>query len=384
MKLFHFIKIYSYFKTRDYIPPLFVLFFLFLCTHCADLPLPKKPNVPPNNLIVAITTDFVTGFVSAMAPDGSRLYQDILPVHSDAVLREHEGELYVINRLGADNLTRIKPTAGYLREYELSLGRRSNPHDIAFVSSDLAAISLYDATDLLFVNYRQGKIVGRLSLAAYSDADGLPEMSSLYYHSNGFLYVVLQRLNRHGAGIWPPSGDSLLLKINPFSRSVVDSFTIPLSNPISRLRYHDFRDSLIMAAPAFFGVNYQLDGGVVEFNLTTEAFSVLISETELGEEVTDCLLVSSSLGFLLTQNNSFITRIKAFDPVTKNILATLASSQNMSGFFADMLLHSPKLYVADRNYHRPGVRIFDINTLEEETGTPHYLGLPPFNLDMLP
>ncbi|MCS6984018.1 MAG: hypothetical protein NZM25_02675 [Leptospiraceae bacterium] len=354
--------------------------FIFLWG-CSDLPLPEERQIPFSDLILVAATDFTTAFLSAMSRDGGTFYRDITHIHSDATLFTHGGDVFVVNRLGHDSILRLKPAYGYARDYELFLERRSNPHFLAFLDDTQAVVSLYDKNYLAIIDYQSGKFLDTISLAPYADADGLPESSGLYYHG-GYLYLAVQRLNRHGPGIWPPVGQSYLLKIHPPTKNIVASFLLPYTNPLSPLRYHAFRNSLIFASPGRFAANYELDGGVLEFSLGAQTVSVLISENDVGEEIMDCLLYSHSLGFLISQDASFITKLYAFDPQTKQILKLMAQSQSNNGFFSDMEIHNHYLYLADRNYQKPQVRVFQLPQLQEIPTM--YEGLPPFDLVYLP
>lgn len=358
-----------------------ILFFISFLYSCADFKPPEKPILGAENLIFISATDFSTGFLSAMSVDGQDFYRDILPIHSDAILRRFEKDIFVINRLGKDSVVRLISTANYLPLYELKFEAKSNPQDFVFVDSQKALVSFHNKNDLIIMDYQNGKILDKINLSHFSDSDGFAEVAGMYFHHSGFVYVAIQRLNRYGSGIWPPSGESYLVKINPQTKEIVNTFVLPFANPIS-LRYHAFRNSLFISAPAYFGANYALDGGVVEFHLDSETFSTFLTESQVGEEITDCILFNNDLGFLLTQDNFFITKIKVFNTRTKVILGDLVISQSMTGFFSAMELIQDKLYVADRNYLKPKVRIFSIFTFEELMA--NYEGLPPFSLLYLP
>ena len=71
--------------------------------------------------------------------------------------------------------------------------------------------------------------------------------------------------------------------------------------------------------------------------------------------------------------------VKVFNPGTKEITNTLLSNGN----YSQLLVHNGKLYVADTNPKKPGIRIFDVNTLAQETGDPIDIGLPPKSMVIL-
>src|SRR5690348_3452849 len=63
--------------------------------------------------IFVVTTDFDTGSYS-LFPVGQpqQVARSLGEVHSDAVARTHGGIVYVVNRLGGDNIQAIDPAQG--------------------------------------------------------------------------------------------------------------------------------------------------------------------------------------------------------------------------------------------------------------------------------
>jgi len=123
-------------------------------------------------------TDYSTGSLSVDDLAPRTAHCDVAPVNSDATLRWYGGLLYVVNRYGADNIQVIDPaTHATLRQF--SVGNGSNPHDIAFASPTRAYVTRFESTDLWIVNPVTGAHTGTVSLAAFADADGIPEMDRL-------------------------------------------------------------------------------------------------------------------------------------------------------------------------------------------------------------
>jgi DNA-binding beta-propeller fold protein YncE len=89
-----------------------------------------------------VTSDFQTGSFAVfpvLQPDA--VARDVERIHSDAVARVQGGLIYVVNRLGGDNVQAIDPAAGYATRWQCSVDNGSNPHDIAFAAPDKAYVT---------------------------------------------------------------------------------------------------------------------------------------------------------------------------------------------------------------------------------------------------
>ncbi len=359
-------------------------FILLIAGSCTDIPEPAPPVVPAEAMLVMTTSDFTTGYFSTISLESLKVYKDIFPVHSDAVVKSTGGEIFVLNRYGADNVVKVSPWENFRPVYEVSLGNKSNPQDIALVSPTLAYVSLHNRDYLAAIDPGNGKTVGAISVSAWSDSDGYPEASSLYTNETT-LYVTLQRLNRNSGGVWQPSGDSRLISFNAVNKTFLADYISPFDNPVSAIRKHPVDNSLYVSTPANFGVNYSLDGGVTLLNLTTSTFEASpLTETAAGLEILNSIIVSSSLGFAIASDENFQSYLLAFDPQAGTILHTLAElTSSDGGYFADFAWDgADRIFVADRSVSKPGIRIFSVTTFAELTSNPLSTGLPPYSLDI--
>ena len=124
------------------------------------------------------TTDYSSGCASVIWLDpGYTTEICIAPIHSDAVARWHDGLVYVINRLGADNIQILDPENDFSTLSQHSAGNGTNPKDIAFVSPNKIFVSRYDSNELLIMNTITGEITGSIDLSSLADSDGLCEMA---------------------------------------------------------------------------------------------------------------------------------------------------------------------------------------------------------------
>lgn len=365
------------------------LVLLLFIPACADFERPLKPDAPASGVVLVTATDFATGFLAAIDAQNFSATKDILQIYNDSLPRYSADDkaTYMVQRLGSDSLLRLDNLAGYQNVYEKSVGAQSNPQDAAFLPGDRIAVTLLNRNFILILNRSTGAVVKEIDLSSYADSDGYAEISHALF-ANGFLYTTIQRLNRAATGsVWPPVGQSYLVKIDIATYQVLQSTLLTHTNPISRLHYHAARNTLLFAAAGFFYSNAALDGACLEYDLATDTLlTPPITELEAGYEIADCNIRADGSGVFIGNDTNLNSVLGVFDATTHTltrIAATLASSNG--GYFSDFLLHSnDKVYLADRNVFKPGVRVFSGVLLSEETASPIYTGLPPFVLEEVP
>ena len=350
----------------------------------------KKP--PSSQIALVAASDFQTGFLSAFSLDGPESFIDIVSTHSDALVRHQRSRSLIINRLGRDNITILDPQ--YKVIHEFSTGRGSNPHDVVLINDELAAVSLFERKYLSIFNINSGREINRIDLSSLADEDGIPEIHSLYANEK-FLYASVQRLDRNHR-YWLSSETAYLAKISLQEDFQLEKrFLFPFGNPISKLRYLEERNSLLITAAGNYAFNYKLDGGVLEFDLTTETFKApLLKEADIGFEISDAILVSPELGFIIGNNPLFESCFAAFNPSTGSLIKILLPFEQNSWFSGLEVDSQKRIYLGDRHYSRAGIRIFAPSLVEvtrtaerfeiiEMTGTPVSTGLPPVSIALV-
>ncbi len=338
------------------------------------------------DLFVSTTTFELTGstaILDAQAPFTGIL--DPYTVHSDAVVRTDGCHVYVINRFLVDSVLVLDACNGYSVVTEFSVGNGSNPRDIEVVSPTKAYVTRYEETRLWIVNPITGTMLGDIDLAAFADADGIPEMDQMAVVGDR-LFVAIQRVDRNGGFV--PAGGSALVVIDintdqvidadPISVGTVDPLLMATQNPIWRLSY-------VPALRRLMSVNVgnfvDFDGGVEVINpFTLISEGLLVDESTLGGDVLDAVIVSETLGYAIISELDFDTCVKSFNPTTgllvQNPVACAVGFQ-----YSDLELTEGKLFVTDRTPSAPGVLVFDALTGSSLAG-PISTGLPPF--DMVP
>lgn len=313
-----------------------------------------------------VTTDFSTGSFSVVAADRS-VTPGVGSIHSDAAAFAHDGRVYVVNRLGADNLQVIDPAAGYATVAQYSLGASSNPHEIAFASATKAYVTRYGTGDVAVIDPSTGDTAATIDLAPYADADGSAEGSQMRLVGDR-LYVMLQNIDQNN--YWVPAGTSRMVTVDTDSDTVVADTPLPLQNPTGAIV--DVTGSVVaIVCIGNYGV---ADGGVVLLDTATGTVSAgALTEALAGGDLYHVVYTSATTGYAIVGDSSYNTLLKSFDTAA----GTVATVHETVGFkLAGMTLHDGELWLVDRTTEASGVLIFDAATGDRTAG-PLSTGLPP-------
>jgi hypothetical protein len=335
---------------------------------------------------VVVTTDFETGLLATVGvARPHRVARPDVPIHADAVLRVAEGRVYVVNRFLGDNLQVLDPRRGFATLRQCSTGPGSNPHDVAVVERRRAYVTRYDRAELWIVDPEapgcDGFRRGTIDLAAFADADGLPEMDQMARVGDR-LFVTLQRLDRPRR--FAPTGPSVIAVIELATDAVVG--TIPLAGAnafgdASGLVREPGTGKLLIAGA---GDIYRTgDGGIERIDpVALRAEGVIVDERTLGGSVTDFLVVSATKGYAVVLDEGLTNVLVAFDPSgVRPVRRLLARMQ----FLPDVALGPDGLlWLADRSLPAPGVRLFDPTDDTQLTRQAIDVGLPPFAIGFVP
>ncbi len=302
-------------------------------------------------------------------------------IYRDAVVRTFDGLVYVLNRLFADNLQVLDPADGFRTRSQCSTGNGSNPHDIAFVSRHKAYISLFEEAALLIVDPSvggacDGFVRGRIDLAALADADGIPDMDQMAVVGDR-LYVALQRLDINSI-LRLPAGNGAVAVIDITTDRLLGGIELSGANPFAATKGLTVRDGVLWIAQAGeFGV---LDGGIERIDLTDgSAGGFVVTEAELGGDVTDFVLVSDRLAYAIVNRPGFSTALVSFDPLARRVLATHHESSGYNLFDIE-LNDRGELFLADRARRAAGLRVFGAADGAALTERVIDLALPPFEI----
>jgi len=279
------------------------------------------------------------------------------PVSTDVVLRVTGGQVYALNRFGADNLQRLDQALGLKTTYQVSTGGGSNPHDVLLTQGRLY-VTRYGAASLLVADPADGSELATIDLSAYDDADGIPEMDQMALW-NGKLLVTLQLLDG-----FTPTDRSTVAVIDPATNRVDASFDLQGVNPASRLASDGAH--LYVVTTGSFGV---ADGGIERLADDLTGSTTVVSGGDLGGDLGELAIVSPTKGYVVVTGSDFSNRVVAFNPTTGAIGTTVYET----AAYLPEITASPDgslLAIADRDTATPGVVLLDTATDQVVTAAP--------------
>lgn len=323
-------------------------------------------------------TDFSTGSLSAVSATTHAPSCDVASPHSDARLRFFGGQLYVINRFGADNIQIVNP-ATYATVRQFTVGNGANPNDIAVLSPTRAYVTRYERRELWIVNPSTGAKTGEIDLGAFADADGIPEMDRIAV-VGPLAFVSLQRVDRNGGFV--PTDTALVAVIDTRTDQVVDcdpaapgvqAIHLPRTNPVTDFAFDRTTSRLLLGCAGFYGA---LDGGIVAIDAASLTSSeVLATDAQLGGDCNDLVWLSPTQAYVIVSTPSFVTKLVRWNPESGAVGPTLFDPGAfwLSDVESD---GAGELWLCDSRFVGGAVRRFSTAT-DLAVGAPIVCTLPP-------
>ncbi len=242
----------------------------------ADMDADDTDDVTPDvTRAVVAAGDFMAGapgVLSTLDLATTTVAQNVAPagaVSSDAVMRKIGDSLYVVNRLGANNIT-ILSADDYSLEQQISTGENSNPQDVAVVGTKLYLPAL--GTAGVVVATKGSSTTTTIALPTVDTVDNLPDCVSAFAVGTD-VYVACGRLDEN----FMPRGVGKLVVIDTTTDTVKTTVDFTNANPFGN--FEELPDgSLVIPTVAGFDTT-----GCVEKVVpgTTPTVSCLLQHSEL-------------------------------------------------------------------------------------------------------
>ncbi|MEE3234927.1 MAG: T9SS type A sorting domain-containing protein [Candidatus Latescibacterota bacterium] len=342
-------------------------------------------NANASSDLLIVTSDYSTGSTAFLPADSEHAEINVLAIHSDAVGHYQNGNIYIVNRLGQDNILVLNPENPSLPILQFSVGNGANPHDIEIIRPNKAYVTLYERPELLVVNPTNGVEIKRVDLSIFADSDGLPEVSQIISVGN-VAYLSCQRLDR--TTNWGPADKSYIILVDKYSDKLIDTnqklsgvqgIRLSVSNPN---RMINVGRKLIVSGSAHFG---DRNGGIDIIDLDTQmSLGIAIDEAALGGDLNAIAMLDESRGYAVISDENFTNSVLPFNLTSKTVGKALTGLSG--GYIADIVIEDGRLIVADQgSFSDPksvGLKIFDAENgdlLVSKIDT----GLPPVSIIIL-
>lgn len=328
-----------------------------------------------------LQTDYASGELSRVALATRTMTCDVEPVGADPQMRWYDGRVYVVNRAGGDNIQVVNPATN-ATTLQFSVGNGANPYDIAFASPTKAYVTRYERTDLWIVNPATGAFLGAIPLAAFADADGIPEMDHLIA-VGPLLFVSIQRLDRNGG--FQPTDYSLVAVIDMRTDTLVDcdpmtpgvqAIRLEKKNPATKFQFDKPTSRLLVGCAGRYTF---ADGGIEWIDpVALTSGGVAMTEAALGGDVLDVVWTGAAKSYAVVSDAAFNTSLIAWSPQSAAPLDTLFAPGGFSLSDAEVN-DRDELYVCFNDFVTPAVHVFSTTT-GQPIGGPLACRLPPVAL----
>jgi hypothetical protein len=361
---------------------------LCICVLLASVTASRVDAQCNNDFILISTTDLSSSWLSVLDPV-TKTPTNHIEQNVGWVLRTFGGRVFGLESGdGTQYVEGMDPCSNFDHNLSpASAGAGAEPRDIYMVSSTIGYLTCYERNTLRRINLSGGFLSVTISVAAWADADNLPELDQMFV-SGGRLYVCAQRLTHSTLA---PTGTSMLGVFDLGTETPVDMDPgtagvqgIPLirQRPEGEINYRT-RAGYPRAYFPCIGVRGVLDGGVIDCNLSNPSEqSLILSEVNAGGEIYDVEIVSDTKGFaLIVTSTSF--ELIAFDPSTGlKTGPTMLSRPGDLWALPDCEPSSLGLLVSEFSLlgNPDGIRCFNMTTNAEIPGGPIDLGLSPYDI----
>lgn len=324
------------------------------------------------------TTDYTTGQLRRVDLDGPTVMPGAAGVCADTRLRWHGGRLWVIGRLGCDNLQVVDP-ATLTTVHQFSTGNGSNPYDVAFANGHVY-VACYGLASILILDPDTGAGLGSISLSEFADSDGIPEADHMELYGP-WLFVSCERLDRNHN--FQPNNPALVAVVDTRADTVFDADptlpgkqAIPLTgrNPVTPFVLDPTSGRFLLGCAG----RYQaLDGGIEWIDpVQMKSLGYAITESALGGDVNAIAFSQPTRSYAIVSDVvSFNTSLVSFNAATGARIGTLLDTGEFS--LSDIALDDRgELWAANLSFTTPGLYAWRAGPDTLIAG-PLATGLPP-------
>ncbi|WP_297945916.1 PQQ-binding-like beta-propeller repeat protein [uncultured Fibrobacter sp.] len=328
---------------------------------------------------VVFGSDYSTGELRWIDKDG-KISESSLSFHQDSKVVTNGADLYVLERKGADNITKIDPEKLESKGkkavvWQVSLDDEANPVDMAF-DGDQAWVALQNADSLVKISTEDGKVKKSIKIGKFAyEGEHSPYVADIEL-DDGSLYVLMQRYTQdENYVVTYPKG--LLAIYDASTGDLKDTIQLKSKNPSN---VAVIGGNVYVATHGEYNAAYGTDAdsqrGIEKVNVSKKKSELLISGEDLGGGIASMVVdgevvyVSINLGY--DENYAAIQALKKVDISAKKV-DDVEGFTDMSG---SMAIDDGLLYVGDRSV--PAVVTWNgkkKNTIKQPKGA-----LPPYNI----
>jgi len=318
-------------------------------------------------VLATVSDDYAVGALATIDLTDWTITDTITDLSGDAGVVAAGDRVFQLNRYGHDTVRVYAPGEWSAPTAELALEDLANPHDVDRCG-DAVVISQYGVDQLVVVDPDSGLVSGSVDLSGHSDADGIPEASTMVKAGNGRLYVGLHHFDRDNA--WETAGGAVV-EVDCDSRQVTDVWEVAVPD----LYTWPADDTLVLV--------YEKSVGLRFIDTISGELGALIFSTELlGGEVVGLAAHEDRAVVALADPDTSVYRIACLDLTTAEVVTRESVASylpHVAGNARGEAWVSARVHWSDP--HAPaGTRVFDIGTCTERTSSPLQTLLAPAHI----
>ena len=299
-----------------------------------------------------VASDYTTGELRAAVDTAETALA--LEVYQDSKVVSFDGAVFVLERMGADNVVRIDPETDEVL-YQESLGAGANPYALVKADKGVGLATLFGADKVVFLDLATGKAKKSVDVSRFAADSGFANPSAALAVGDR-IYVTLERMDANFA----PDSNGMLLVFDGKKQTLVDSVDLHCVDPIAlaeskgRLLVACKGSSVYGAAPDYAETSNN-DGSLVAVDLSDMAVAELADEAALKAKPSQLVSDGSNVWVGLYRSYGDEVVAKATIGDSKATFETVAGVVNA---FGGIDAEGDLLVVGDQDYAGSGVRTF--------------------------
>ena len=304
----------------------------------------------------------------------NKISEDKLPFNQDSKIIPVDGNLFVLERYGADNLALVDMATNTVK-WQIDLGANANPSDLVKANKDEVWLALDGEAKFVKVAVKDGKITKTVKTEAFAQAEGQSPHLVDFEVSGDTLFALFQRYTAEGwTTSYPAPGLLAMYKLS--DGTLLDTIGLAKKNPVAM---GFAKGKLYVGSMAEYNNDWGTDAddarGIEVVDFAKKTSSMVVDGVKLGGGI---------YAFVVDAKNAIayasIYKVGGNVPVAKVDLAS-GSVEFVSGIpDAEGSLAvdaAGVLYVGDRSYGASALYVYDAMATKISAPTS---ALPPYSI----
>lgn len=311
-----------------------------------------------------VGSDYSSGSLECLTAEGLSCSPS-LNIFNDSYTFKHNGSLYILEAMGADNLVKVNVSGDASVSYQNKLidaadTISANPKSMAFINDTEAWIGFFGTDKLVKVNLVDGSVIQTVDIP--ETEEGVNAAPSALAIVDDKLYAALQRLDATWSAQIPH-----ILVLDAESGVIQDTIIATKPN-INSLIVKDGNLISIASGNTSYDADWvatsALDGGIEMIDLANNSVSLIADETKIGGKPASLVFGNDNQAWI-TYGPFGAVKTSSFDIATGMTGTALVGTANSDGGL-EYDSKTNTLFVLERGLTESGVILFRADTLYKE------------------